>query len=455
MGFRNVDDVNEFYRKRAEENRRKYAGETVDAPHFTVDGVPSGSKKKHGFGGKMVALALVCALAGGAVGGVSAAGIISSRSVTASTTITEGERPTATVNTVKADTSTELTPQQIYASYVNSCVGINAGVTTNIWGWQTTAAVSGSGFVITEDGYIVTNYHVVENAHDIKVTFSDGTSYDATFVGGEKDNDVAVLKINATGLTPVVLGDSDNTLVGDEVYTIGNPLGELTYSMTNGMVSALNRTVTNEDGITMNMLQTNCTINSGNSGGPLFNRYGEVIGITSAKLSGSSSSSSSATIEGLGFAIPLNDVKDIITQLVETGTVTGKPYLGISVSDVTEEDAQRYNLPQGAYVEAVSTGSPAASAGLKAGDIITAVGDTQVTSKSELVSAKNQYKAGDTVTLTVTRGGQTLTLSITFGEEASSTSTSSNNSSDSQQLPQGQQGTDSYGGGSFPFGWGN
>ena len=454
MDFRNVDDVNEFYRKRAEENRRKYAGETVDAPHFTVDGTPSGSKKKHGFGGKVVALALVCALAGGAVGGVSAAGIISSRSVTASTTITEGERPTATVNTVKADTSTELTPQQIYASYVNSCVGINAGVTTNIWGWQTTAAVSGSGFVITEDGYIVTNYHVVENAHDIKVTFTDGTSYDAAFVGGEKENDVAVLKIDATGLTPVVLGDSDNTLVGDPVYTIGNPLGELTYSMTDGMVSALNRTVTNEDGITMNMLQTNCTINSGNSGGPLFNRYGEVIGITSAKLSGSSSSSSSATIEGLGFAIPLNDVKDIITQLVENGVVTGKPYLGISVSDVTEEDAQRYNLPQGAYVDAVTTGSPAASAGLKAGDIITAVGNTQVTSGSELVSAKNQYKAGDTATLTVTRNGQTLTLSITFGEETASTSTSSN----SQQLPQaqqGQQGTGSYGSGSFPFGWGN
>ena len=455
MDFRNVDDVNEFYRKRAEENRRKYAGETVDAPHFTVDGTPSGSKKKHGFGGKVVALALVCALAGGAVGGVSAAGIISSRSVTASTTITEGERPTATVNTVKADTSTELTPQQIYASYVNSCVGINAGVTTNIWGWQTTAAVSGSGFVITEDGYIVTNYHVVENAHDIKVTFTDGTSYDATFVGGEKENDVAVLKINATGLTPVVLGDSDNTLVGDPVYTIGNPLGELTYSMTDGMVSALNRTVANEDGITMNMLQTNCTINSGNSGGPLFNRYGEVIGITSAKLSGSSSSSSSATIEGLGFAIPLNDVKDIITQLVENGVVTGKPYLGISVSDVTEEDAQRYNLPQGAYVDAVTTGSPAASAGLKAGDIITAVGNTQVTSGSELVSAKNQYKAGDTATLTVTRNGQALTLSITFGEETASTSTSSSNSQQLPQAQQGQQGTGSYGSGSFPFGWGN
>ena len=151
-------------------------------------------------------------------------------------------------------------------------------------------------------------------------------------------------------------------------------------------------------------------------------------------------------------------MKDIITQLVENGTVTGKPYLGISVSDVTEEDAQRYNLPQGAYVDAVTTGSPAASAGLKAGDIITAVGDTQVTSSSELVSAKNQYKAGDTAALTVTRGGQTLTLSITFGEEASSASTSSNNSSNSQQLPQaqqGQQGTGSYGSGSFPFGWGN
>ena len=455
MSFHNLDDVNEYYRKRAEEHQRKYEGSTVDAPHYTVEdaGASSGTAKSKAHkgvaGGKLVAVALVCALVGGAAGGLGVAGLTGALTKD-STTLLKGDRPLAVVNTAEVHTGEVLTPQQIYATYLNSCVGINAGVTTNYWGWETTSAVSGSGFVISEDGYIVTNYHVVENAHNIKVTFADGKSYDATFVGGEKENDVAVLKIDAEGLTPVVLGDSDNMLVGDPVYTIGNPLGELTYSLTDGMVSALNRTVTNEDGITMNMLQTNCTINSGNSGGPLFNQYGEVIGITSAKLS-SSSSSSSATIEGLGFAIPWNDVEDIITQLMETGTVTGKPYLGITVSTVNADDAQRYHLPQGAYVESVEEGSAAAKAGLQAGDIITAVGDTQVSTHSELIAAKNKYKAGDTASFTITRNGEEMKLDVTFGEETASTG--SNSQQGSSQTQQGQQGTGDSGGGFNPFGW--
>ena len=174
-------------------------------------------------------------------------------------------------------------------------------------------AAAGSGFVISSDGYIVTNYHVIKDATSIRVAFVDGQTYDAKLVGGEAENDVAVLKIEATGLHALTLGDSDSLVVGEPVYTIGNPLGELTWSLTDGLVSAKDRSVTTSEGQTMNMLQTNTAINSGNSGGPLFNAYGEVVGITSAKLS-SNGDSSEASIEGLGFAIPINDVRSMITD---------------------------------------------------------------------------------------------------------------------------------------------
>ena len=229
---------------------------------------------------------------------------------------------------------------------------------------------------------------------------------------------MAVLKIDATGLTPVVLGDSDELVVGQTVYAIGNPLGELTYSLTDGIVSALDRVITTgsgSDATSLNMLQTNCAINSGNSGGPLFNSYGEVIGITTAKLS--SSSSSEASIEGLGFAIPINDVKTIIQDLIQYGYVTGKPYMGITVSTVSAADAQRFGVPVGALVESVEAGSCAEEAGLQASDIITAIDDTEITTSTALTAAKATYRAGDSATLTVVRDGQTLELTITFDEE--------------------------------------
>ncbi len=207
---------------------------------------------------------------------------------------------------------------------------------------------AGSGFVITEDGYILTNYHVIDGASSIKVTFVDGTEYDATYIGGEEANDIAVIKIDATGLTPVVIGSSSDMLVGEEVTAIGNPLGELTFSQTAGIVSALNRTVTMSDGRQMNMIQTDCAINSGNSGGPLFNNHGEVIGIVSAKYSSASSSSSSTSVEGLGFAIPMDDVADMVSQLVSNGYVSGQPILGVSVNrNEISQEAQAYNCPPG------------------------------------------------------------------------------------------------------------
>lgn len=386
--------------------------ETTGRPVHEEPEPPKPRKKK---GGKLVALCLVCAIVGGIAGGAGVAAATGSFSKDQST-IYEGTRPTTVVDVSNVTGKEPLTAPEIYATYVGSTVGITTEiVTTNGWGQPVSQAAAGSGFVITEDGYILTNYHVIEDADSIQVSFVDGTTYDATLVGGESENDIAVLKIDATGLTPVIIGDSDNVKVGEQVVAIGNPLGELTFSMTSGIVSAKDRSITMENGEVMNMIQTDTAINSGNSGGPLFDMYGQVIGITSAKLSGSSSSS--ATIEGLGFAIPINDIKDMVTDIMENGYVTGKPYMGITVSTVPESISERYGMSQGALVESVDESSCAAKAGLEKGDIITAMDGKTVISSAELVEAKKNYKAGDTVTLEVERNGEKLELTLTFDED--------------------------------------
>ena len=365
--------------------------------------------KKHT--GRLVALALVCALLGGVAGGAAVRYI---PALASRTTLYEGSHAPTVVSISNVTTEQPLTLPQIYASNLNSTVGITTElVTTNYWGQQVERAAAGSGFVISQDGYILTNYHVIEGATAIQVAFADGRTYDATLVGGESPNDIAVLKIEAEDLTPVVLGDSVNLVVGEQVCAIGNPLGELTYTLTAGYVSARDRSITMSDGTVMNMLQTDTAINSGNSGGPLFNLYGQVIGITTAKYSGTSGSS--ATIEGIGFAIPINDVRDMVKDIMEKGYVTGKPNVGILMNDVSSE-AQRYGIPAGAYIEAILDGSCAQTAGLKAGDIVTAVDDTVVTTSSQLSSAVKNYKAGDTVTFTVFREGESHTLSVMLDE---------------------------------------
>ena len=313
---------------------------------------PKKPHKKNG-GKKGVALALVCALLGGGMGvgggflGASLARgnlpqtVVSGDGVS---TVMQGVRETSVLQIQQIDSSKELTAAEVYAANVNSTVGIvTSAVTTNYWGFPTTSAAAGSGFILTEDGYILTNYHVVENSNSITVAMYNGDTYDAALIGYDESNDVAVLKIDAQGLSPVVLGDSDNLNVGDSVVAIGNPLGELTFSLTAGAVSALNRDVTMSSGSTQELIQTDCAINSGNSGGALFNLYGEVIGITNAKYS--SSSSSSASIDNIGFAIPINHVKNIITSIIEKGYIV-KPYIGVSVTDVSEE-TQSYGLPGG------------------------------------------------------------------------------------------------------------
>ena len=331
----------------------------------------------------------------------------------------EGVRGDSVIDVSKVDTSKPMTIAEVYATNVNSTVGITTSITTNFWGYQTTAAASGSGFIFSKDGYVLTNFHVVEDSSSITVSMYDGTTYDAALVGYDESNDVAVLKIDAQNLTPVVLGNSDNLNVGDSVVAIGNPLGELTFSLTAGAISAKDREITMSNGITMRLFQTDCAINSGNSGGALFNLYGEVIGITNAKYS--SNSSTEASIDNIGFAIPINKARSIAESIIEKGYVS-RPYIGVSVTTVSEE-SQSYGLPQGAAVRSVAEGGPAAAGGLKANDIITHINGTQIADRTDLVDAVNNAKAGDVLKLTVYRKGSILELSITVGEQIQSSQT--------------------------------
>lgn len=384
---------------------------------------PQSPKKKKSGAGRAVALVLCCALVGGGagVGGAAAYGALSG-GTKEETTIYRNEVDPTAVKVKQADGLTPMSLSEIYAAYADSSVCISVtGMATNGWYQQPTAG-AGSGFIISEDGYIITNYHVIDGANAIKVTLNNGDTYDAKLVGGEELNDVAVLKIDGvSGLKPVVLGDSDDLVVGEQVCTIGNALGTLSFSQTSGFVSSTGREITMSDGTVMNnMIQTNCTINSGNSGGPLFDSYGRVVGITSAKLS-NNGQSTQAAIEGIGFAIPINDVIGIVTDFMQYGYVTGRPYMGITVGDVTESDQQRFGFPQGAVVTSVEGGSCAEAAGLKQGDVITKMGDAEITGMNQMIAVKNRYKAGQAVTLEVYRFGETLTLELTFDEQENST----------------------------------
>ena len=322
-----------------------------------------------------------------------------------------------------------LTPAQVYARNVDSVVLISCEVTANSMYGPSSGAAAGSGFVLTSDGYVITNHHVIEGATSITVTTTDG-DYPAQVVGSDATNDVAVLKVEATDLTPVTLGSSDDLIVGDQVVAIGNPLGDLTSTMTVGYVSAKDRDVTT-DGTTINMLQTDVAINSGNSGGPLFNMKGEVVGITTAKYSGSSASG--ATIEGIGFAIPMDDVVGIIESLREYGYVTGA-YLGISVKDV-ESSAQYYGVPAGAYVVEVVPGYCAEAAGVKAGDIIVGLGSYEVESYTDLTRALRKFESGSTTQITVYRSGQNVTMDITLDEKPNQTSAASPETQNPESMP--------------------
>lgn len=438
-----MDEFN-FYNSENDGYRGGFGDYTDPAPgaqpQYQFNQQPGQPPKKKGKARKIIALVLACALVGGGagVGGAALYGHLTQPE----TVVYEGERPQVQT-VVNSNNGQPMTAEQLYAANLASCVGITVNTTVNIFGQTTTSAASGSGFVLTQDGYIVTNYHVIEDAAEdssvsIEVSFANGDKYTAKLVGGEQDNDIAVIKIDATGLQPVTLGDSDELVVGETVYAIGNPLGELTYSLTDGIISALDRLITtsstNQNGqtetTTLNVLQTNCAINPGNSGGPLFDSYGNVVGIVSAKYT---QSSSGVSAEGLGFAIPVNDVKDILSDLIEHGYVTGKPYMGIQVKDVSSE-AQLYGISAGAAVAYVADGSCAQKAGLQVNDIIIAIDDTAIDSSTALTAAlSTDYKAGDTATLTVLRNQEQIKLTITFDEKNAQTEAANQNQQQSTQ----------------------
>ena len=426
------EDENNLYHYSYRKGDEQNPNAPIDTKNYAEDPWdknPGGSPKKKGgsgLSGKVIALALVCALV---VGGFVGAGVSAAAKVN-HTGIQVSDREVAQVQTLKVDGSKQMTMSEVYASNVNSVVSINVSSTTNYFGQQVETAASGTGFFITEDGYILTNHHVVSGASSVSVTLYNGESYDAKVIGSDEDYDIAVIKIDVTGATPVVLGDSSKLAIGESVAAVGNPLGELTFSMSEGIVSCVNRAI-NVDGTPFNMIQVDCSINPGNSGGPLFNSYGEVVGIVSAKYS----SYSNTTVEGIGFAIPINDVVSLVKDIMTNGYVTTKAYMGITPQNMTAQMAQqyRYDVTEGVFVCSVDPDSAAAKAGLKLGDVITKMDDKTISSYEDLVAAKKSYSAGDTVTLTVYREGKTIEVELTFdavpeSAEASNSDQSTDNS---------------------------
>ncbi|MCR5136489.1 MAG: trypsin-like peptidase domain-containing protein [Oscillospiraceae bacterium] len=342
----------------------------------------------------------------------------------------------------KADAeSPELSAADLYEQNVSSTVGITMSAKTNSrYGYGYTYQASGSGFIINSDGYILTNYHVIDGYDTVKVATYDQETYDAKVIGYDESNDIAVLKIEAKNLKPVTLGDSDTVRVGEQVYAIGNPLGELTFSLTGGIVSALSRDIRTGSGMSMSLIQTDCAINSGNSGGALFNTRGEVIGITNAKFS--ASGSSEAEIDNIAFAIPINSVKNIFTSIIENGYVL-KPYIGIVVSPLSEETANITGIRAGAWVREVTEGAAADKAGIQVNDVIVKVDSKDVASSNDLVRIISESHPGDVLTFHIYRQGEEIELDVevesktesALKHEEEAAAKSEENSEQPEQIP--------------------
>ena len=307
-----------------------------------------------------------------------------------------------------------LTTMEIAARGKPAVVAITTEMTvTDMFGQVYRPTAAGSGFIITEDGYIVTNNHVIEGAETITVVLDNDDVYSAEMVGTDPSNDVAVIKIEATGLPTVVLGNSGDLQVGELAVAIGNPLGELSGTVTAGIISALDREITlggSNGAQKMNLLQTDAAINAGNSGGALFNSFGEVIGINSAKNTGTG-------VEGLGFAIPIDHAKPIIESLIQYGYVRGRPKIGITARNISEQMAEYYRLTEGIYIVEIEKDSAAAEAGLEVKDIIIAANGEETLTIEALNTVKNKLKPGDTLTLTVIRDGRERTFELILKEE--------------------------------------
>lgn len=300
----------------------------------------------------------------------------------------------------------ELSLQELYDQCSKSIVAIKGyqdGVDGYYWG---------SGIILSKDGLILTNTHVIENCDTASVTLFDNSSYDAALVGADSTSDIAVLRIEATGLTPASFGDSAELAIGDQVAAIGNPLGEtFRMTLTDGIISAIDRGIS-YNGHSMTLLQTNTAINEGNSGGALFNMYGQVIGVTNMKMMSSYSS-----IEGIGFAIPSSTIAAVADSLMQYGEVRGRTAIGITVGAIPENVTSHYDLPTGLYVSAVEEKSDAAAKGIQQGDIITAVNGNPASATSDILTVKNTLSVGDTITFTIWRDGETFDVDVTLVDE--------------------------------------
>ena len=420
-------------------------------------GDPNKKPKKKHTGLKVAAFVLAMVLvSGGSIGvyeGIRSSNADNSSSIVASNDSSAAESSTGDSSSTKKSDSSQSWIQLASTNGSMSVADIVKKVTPSVVGVQSTFSSSngsnnnpmngyggffgygsqgnngsqgmtgvGTGIIMSKDGYIVTNAHVIYDdeygygeASSVQIQMSDEeTTYDARIVAYDKEADIAVLKIDADNLTPAEFGDSSSCEVGEMVVAIGNPLGlQFQNTVTCGIISALDRKVTINDN-TMTLIQTDTAINNGNSGGPLINSSGQVIGINSAKMS--STYSGEATVEGIGFAIPMSEAKSIVDDLINYGYVTGRPQLGISCQDVTEAVSQAYNIPVGAYIFSVTAGGAADQAGLQPGDVITGIQDQTISTTEELNAVKNQYKAGDTITLTYVRAGETKKVDVTLAE---------------------------------------
>ncbi len=399
----------------SEDNDRIIDGEYTEKEYTGPVNGPRKPKKHHK--GGTVAIAIACGLAAG-FGGSAIGYAVFNGTGSGGTTVVYKDASSSdasTKNTSVTSESGDLSTADIAAKASPSVVEINVTGTETYYGmfggtYQTEAA--GSGVIISADGYIITNNHVVEDGSDYKVVTSDGTEYTASLVATDSKSDIAVLKVDATDLTPATIGDSDKIQVGDKAVVIGNPLGTLGGTVTDGIISATNRqiTINNES---MNLIQTNAAINSGNSGGGLFDGQGSLIGIVNAKDSGTTSSGT--TIEGLGFAIPINEAMDVAQQLMENGKVTDRASLGVYVQEL-QQDSGRYKA--GVYITSLVNGGGAEAAGLKVYDRIVKVDDTDITSYTDLSAVLSSHKIGDKVSVTVERDGNEKTYDVTLGSSA-------------------------------------
>ncbi len=395
-------------------NRSPYTQQPVYTAPVTQPAAPKPQRKRGGIGTGIVALCIVLSLACGFLGSFAANRWFppeANTPVTTGNNVIEAPLHTGT----PGDSVTSLS--SVIAATKDSVVEITteAMATSNFFGQYVTQG-AGSGVVVRNDGYIVTNNHVVTGASTVKVTLSNGEKYTATVVGADAKTDLAVIKIEATNLTPAVFGNMADVKVGDYVIAIGNPLGSLGGTVTDGIISALDREILVENQ-TMNLLQTSAAINPGNSGGGLFNTYGELVGIVNAKPTDSAAGTDSS-IDGLGFAIPVDTVKEVVNQIIDNGYVTGRAIMGLSVYEINDaETARQYGVDRyGVYIVAITEGGGADKAGLKVGDCLVSIDGNAVSVTADVTTVLDGHEVGDVLELQVIREGKMITAKVTLGE---------------------------------------